>query len=70
MKIVALVQELLSDDRQFIDVVIVRTADQDLVSLVRRTFSEVLWRSDWLCVLSRKHPAKEAPLADEVKRIE
>jgi hypothetical protein len=55
-----LAQDFLSGQKEFIDVLIVRTADRDLVSLAQRSFSEVLWRSDDLCVLTRKPAAKDA----------
>jgi hypothetical protein len=53
----ALVNDFLSTQKQYIDVLIVRTVDQDLISLAQRTFSEVLWRSDDLCVLTRPQTA-------------
>jgi hypothetical protein len=56
----ALVQGFLSTQKQHIDVLIVRTVDPDLISLAQRSFSEVLWRSDDLCVLTRKPAAKDA----------
>jgi hypothetical protein len=55
-----LVEDFLSTQKQYIDVLIVRTLDPGLVSLAQRSFSEVLWRSDDLCVLTHKHTAKDA----------
>jgi hypothetical protein len=55
-----LVQDFLSAQKQYIDVLIVRTVDRDLISLAQRSFSQVLWRTDGLCVLTRKHTANDA----------
>jgi hypothetical protein len=54
-----LAQDFLSTQKQSIDVLIVRTVDPDLVSLAQRSFGEVLWRSDDLCVLARKQVAQD-----------
>jgi hypothetical protein len=48
------VRDLLSNCDQFIDVLVVRTVDEKILSLARGSFSDVLWHRDDLWVLSRK----------------
>ncbi len=51
------VREFLSDHEQYIDVLLIRTLDKQFVSLAQRWFSEVLWHSDDLWVLTRNGTA-------------
>ena len=48
------IQESLSDHEQFIDVLVVRTVDGQVLSLAQRSFPKVLWHRDDLWVLTRK----------------
>jgi hypothetical protein len=59
----ALVHDFLSTHKQDIDVLIVRTVDRNLISLAQRSFDEVLWRSDDLCVLTRRQTAVRSSAA-------
>jgi hypothetical protein len=47
-------KEFVSNHERYIDVLLVRNADPDIVSLVRDPFGEVLWHRDDLWVLNRK----------------
>jgi hypothetical protein len=50
----ARVHKFLADHERYIDVVLVRTADQQLVSLAQTAYGDVLWHSDDLWVLRRR----------------
>ncbi len=49
-----LVQDFLSAQKESIDILIVQTSDPELVALAQRSFSDILWRNDDLCVLAHK----------------
>jgi hypothetical protein len=46
-------KEFVSDHQRFIDVLLIRSSDPDLVSLVKDPFGEVLWHQNDLWVLDR-----------------
>jgi hypothetical protein len=50
------IQKFLEDNNRYIDVLLVRTADEQFVSIARRTHGEVLWHSDDFWVLHRGPP--------------
>jgi hypothetical protein len=47
-------RKFLSDHEQFIDVLLVQTVDERILSLANHSFRNVLWHSDGLWVLTRK----------------
>ena len=52
----ARVRQFLAEHERDIDVLLVRTTDQQFVSLGRTSYGDVLWHSDDLWVLRRRPP--------------